>query len=412
MFNKITWLGFVLIFALAQASWVQQHSGTNPLYSISFPHGHIDTGFACGANSLVLKTTNSGEDWEVLTIGQPSGNCNGISFSISTLTGFIACDSGNIQRTTDGRTWRRVNTQTTNNLKAINFPRDNNTGYVVSNNGIIKKSEDAGINWQDVSLPTPADLNGLFFLNNLKGWVVGNEGAIFSTFDGGTNWGMQLSPVTENLFDVFFRDSLNGWIVGANKTCLRTLDGGQNWTAVTIPFAENPDLYSILFIFNTTIGFIAGSNGKFAKTINNGTTWDTMTIPGAGNLYDLTFPLNDQIGWVCGSNEAIFKTTDGGISWIEEKELQIATNQRLLTCEPNPVRAIAKIKSAYPSTNATLKIYNCTGELIRNFALPKNGMITWNGRNENNQCVSPGVYLLELKTEDGITERTKITLLN
>jgi photosystem II stability/assembly factor-like uncharacterized protein len=412
MLNKVSLLGLVLIFAFAQASWLQQHSGTNPLYSITFPFGHVDTGFACGANSLVLRTTDSGENWEVLTVHQPSGACNGINFPIGCLTGFIACDSGNIQRTTDGRTWRRVNTGTTNNLKAIHFPRDNNIGYVISNNGIIKKTTNSGVDWQDVSLPTPANLNGLFFLNATKGWVVGDEGVIYSTFDGGTNWGMQLSPVTERLFDVFFRDSLVGWIVGANQTCLRTIDGGQNWTEVTLPFIGNPDLHSILFIFNTTTGFIAGSNGKFAKTTNNGTTWDTMTIPNASNLYDMTFPLDDQIGWVCGDNEAIFKTTDGGISWLEESKTQIKKTEKFFNCEPNPFRTNTKIQFNGRYENGTLKIFNCAGELVRNFALTGDGMINWDGRDAYHRRVMPGVYLLELKTKEGKTERTKITLLN
>lgn len=417
MFKKplFFYLGLFLMFASTQASWVLQHSGTNTLYSIAFPRGQIDTGYACGANSLLLKTTDGGANWEVMTFGQPSGDCNDIIFPKDAQLGFVACDSGNIQRTTDGRTWRRVNDGTDSKLKAIHFPKNNtDTGYVVCDNGIIKKTINAGINWQDVSLPTRDNINGIFFLTTNKGWVVGDEGVIFSTFDGGTHWGMQLSPVTEQLFDVFFRDSLWGWIVGANKTCLRTTDGGQNWTEVTeLPFVGTPDLRSILFVVNSTTGFIVGSDGKFARTNNDGATWDTATVPGANDLFALAFPLNTQIGWVCGAGEAIFKTTDGGISWIAETKFSSDRNEQRLFCQPNPSQGQIKIQlTGKLNDQATLKIFNCAGRLVRSFALNSSQPIIWNGRDKNNQRVSPGIYLFELKTEEGIAQRTKITLLN
>ncbi len=92
MRNKILLTGFGLMFcfAVVQASWIAQHSGSNTLFSIVFPRGQVDTGFACGANSLVLKTTDGGTNWEILSIGQPSGTFNDMIFPINIGRGFIA----------------------------------------------------------------------------------------------------------------------------------------------------------------------------------------------------------------------------------------------------------------------------------------------------------------------------------
>lgn len=403
MSNKILFASLFLLLTInfTQAIWDQQHLGTNLLYDIDFPTRNVTNGFACGANSWFLKTTDGGDSWEQVTRIEPSGNFNAIHFPIDDRTGYIACDSGNIQKTEDGDRWEKINTGSNDNLYGIHFPESNNQGYVVGAAGAIKRTDDMGVHWEEHPYP-PYNFYGVHFVSRDEGWVVGDSGVILHTLDGGYNWEMQNSNVSTSLFGVYFLSPTNGWVVGTTKTFLKTDDGGASWLPVDIPLPSNIDLYSVIFPENQTTGYVCGTLGRIAKTIDGGGSWETYNL--IFSFYSIEFPLDDQVGWVCGSNEAIYKTSDGGA--IEETHRTRQTDEKILSCTPNPSRTKTVIKFSHPE-KGTLKIYDCSGKLVKIL-----GTLTWDGRNELNQPVAPGVYLLEYKTNGNAPEHLKLTILD
>ena len=101
---------FTLIYAnlVSQTGWVEKSSGTiSSLYSVCFTS--VNTGYASGADGIIIKTTDAGESWTV----QPSG--------------------------------------ITNSLYWIDFLNDN-TGWTVGYQGKILKTTNGGSNW--VNVPT------------------------------------------------------------------------------------------------------------------------------------------------------------------------------------------------------------------------------------------------------------------
>jgi len=406
MHNKIIVAGLVIfsMVGFIQGSWFQQNNGTNLLFDIDFPRDNIQTGFACGENSYLIKTTTGGSSWTPMH-PQPSGNLNALIFPTDEMNGYIACNSGNVQVTTDGgENWTLINVGTSNNLYGIHFPDAPNLGYVVGVAGVIKKTLDNGLNWEDVSV-YPIDLFDVYFRNEQTGWVVGDSGLIFFTEDGGMNWQVQNSNVTNRLLGLYFIDELSGWVVGAAKTCLKTTDGGQAWDTFDIPVPANTDLYSITFV-DAYHGFICGTSGKIVRTVDGGVTWlESANLP--DNFYRIAFPAGPMVGWVCGQNEAIYKTEDGG--WIEEVNSNRVSNQKFIYALPNPFRNSTSIHAMNNlSNNTALKIFDCSGNLINMLSFNRNRIVKWDGRNRNHLHIAPGVYLIELKESYGPTHRLKI----
>ena len=57
-------------FIIANAQWVQQTSGTtNQLLKVKFVNRY--TGWTCGYNGIMIKTTNGGINWVIQNTGVP-----------------------------------------------------------------------------------------------------------------------------------------------------------------------------------------------------------------------------------------------------------------------------------------------------------------------------------------------------
>jgi photosystem II stability/assembly factor-like uncharacterized protein len=415
--RKILILVSLLIsfFTLVQAGWLQQYLGPVRLNDIDFPPNNTTTGFACGLQGLLVKTTNGGDTW-VDEILNDVDTLYAINFPVNEIIGYIAGDRGRVVKTTNsGENWEVLNIGNPTDLFGICFPMNNDTGFVIGPNSLIMKTYDGGITWEDISFADPMKLNEVFFLNTRLGWIVGEYGAILRTTDGFA-WTPLNSGVITELFGVYFCDSNLGWVVGADKICLRTTDGGENWEAINIPLPTNTILYSVIFPIDNNTGYVCGSSGNIAKTVDGGENWTTYNL--GYDFYDIEFPLDNLVGWVCGQNAAIYKTTDGG--WIEEIVSNDKNVEHTLHCTPNPFcqTTVIQVPSSINRKNQlTVNIYDITGKLIKSlFANPQTPTtshhLVWDGRNNSNLPVKSGVYFLKAIIDNNITQPIKLVLLD
>lgn len=413
MFNKIIFLlmGTILIAANLNAEWVEQHTGSGQLYDISFPHGQLDFGYACGPNSLIFKTANGGSQWDpkespVLT------DFTGISFPTANIGYVCAADSGWILKTTDGGDIWEV-TQVAPNVRFndIEFPENENVGFACGLSGAIWFTFD-GFQWASVSTPEPHTFQDLDFVSSVSGWVVGDQGACYRTPNAGLVWLPCSTGVNERLLGVSFTDLANGWTVGTSKTVLRSNDSGYTWTPVEIPgVPENVTFLSVDFPTSSN-GYICGTSGWFVRTTNGGSSWESYVINPPRVFYGMVFPSGTMTGWLCGSDEVILKTTNGGAPAIEESNLESNIIKNSFVCAPNPFRDNTVIKFGQSlNGNASLKLYDTKGELVRILSLNKNGEANWDGRNELNQRVKSGIYLVELN-HNGVTQHQKLIVMD
>jgi len=157
------------------------------------------------------------------------------------------------------------------------------------------------------------------------------------------------------------------------------------------------------YIFNKS-----GTNWIEQAKINasNGADFDYFGCPVSisGNYVLIGANYNDYNGTDSGSAYVYF---NDGVS-IEDVTLDIPDYRILLENYPNPFNPTTNISFQLQSESdledAELSIYNIKGQMVINLTNQLTDQstnrytVTWNGKDENNQPVSSGIYFYKLKT--------------
>ncbi|MBM4175280.1 MAG: hypothetical protein FJ213_03780 [Ignavibacteria bacterium] len=174
--------------------------------------------------------------WSLINPRPFEANINS-SFFMNENIGWIACDHGEIYKTTDGgESWVFQITGSTSRLFSIHFVNQN-LGFCVGWNGIILKTTNGGNNWETKADGLSYFLHSIYFIDEMHGWTVGYDGKIFYSSNGGENWTPQVSNVMSALIEVQFLDQKLGWACRWNNgnsgnKIIKTTNGGSVWTTV------------------------------------------------------------------------------------------------------------------------------------------------------------------------------------
>jgi photosystem II stability/assembly factor-like uncharacterized protein len=120
----------------------------------------IISAFSCDDdNQQHLKTDQACWKWQNLL---PTGeSLNSVCF-ISSQTGFIAGSCGLIMKTTDGgENWNVLDQATSYTLNSVKF-MNQNTGIAVGSSGTIVKTSDCGDTWNTITSPVGGFLSSVF----------------------------------------------------------------------------------------------------------------------------------------------------------------------------------------------------------------------------------------------------------
>lgn len=406
---------FVLLIVLStmsisQSGWqVQSTPAGSYFHSIYFLNQN--TGWAAKegmSNSVIIKTTNRGTNWIVLTDSLNS-TISDICF-LNETTGWLDGSSGGIRKTTNGGSnWFFVNCPECNNsddFLGIQFLNEN-IGYAYGDMQIFK-STNSGINW--VLIPMSFIVTRGQFLNSTTGWLAG-LGAFTKTTNGGMNW-TENNFVNEWTNDVFFINTNTGWIVSNAGGIFKTTNGGSNWT---IQFRDSTKKFNDIVFTSVDTGWaIATSHinsiykSFVLKTINSGQNWFYQQIPNISFLYEI-FMINSKEGWIVGTT--MLHTTDGGgnVS-IKQISSKIPDFYKLEQNFPNPFNPSTNIgyqitKNSY----VTLKVYNTLGReietLVNENQLAGTFEVTFNASK-----YPSGIYYYRIKT-DNFSDTRKMVLV-
>jgi photosystem II stability/assembly factor-like uncharacterized protein len=290
-------------FIISSGGWSSQNSGiSNYMYSIHFINENL--GFCVGYDGIILKTTNSGENWEL--VHYESGLWLTSVYFINNQEGIAVGYPGIVLLTIDGGIgWNQINVNTTRKLNSVYFGNEKK-GWIAGDLGTLLITSDGGYNWEFVSPPQSVGLYSISFVDTLIGWIVGEDGFIMKTTDGGLNWSEQISNTSQSLFSVDFVDYLYGWAAGYNGTIIHTTDGGSNWEQQS---GTTIWLEAVDFV-NRDTGWVSGWYGKLLKTRNGGNFWSTQTIPTNQRITSINFP-SEYHGWACDEAGGIFKYSSG-----------------------------------------------------------------------------------------------------
>ena len=275
-------------------------------------------GFVYAGNNVMYKTTNGGDNWEIIFSAISPGNIIGIAQSSGKL--FIASKSyyysDNTARSLavssdQGGTWSILNYFSDANLYRIDFSLEER-GIVIGQNGMFK-TEDNGLTWNQAATDL-ANVGDVHFIDENTVIMV-SSGHIYKSTDGGATTRSVLTTEQGEVYlpagklygfpgDILFAVS---WYA-----VYRSDDEGETWDLVS----TNPGYYTQgMHFISPTIGYRVELLGSVEKTSDGGKTWTEIFTrdPEVSDPFNAIFFLNESVGYKGG--EFLQRTTDGGVNW-------------------------------------------------------------------------------------------------
>lgn len=256
---------------------------------------------------MILKTSDSGANWDSVFVENSSAYINAMSF-INISTGYVVAYPKLLKTTNSGISWDSIapSPQVFSSMSFIN----NETGYTTGSN-VILKTTNMGITWNAKSVI--GNLSYISVPSSDTCFASGEGGAIYRTTNAGVNWNCTSTqnPELKVLKDIYFINEQTGFICGYNGAFLKSTNGGVNWQVSKI---NNKDFFSVYFIDALT-GFLGyqtvTSSSYLYRTTNSGQSWDSTSV--LGSVFDFYF-LNNSTGFYSNA-ERVYKTTNSGLNW-------------------------------------------------------------------------------------------------
>jgi photosystem II stability/assembly factor-like uncharacterized protein len=401
--------------------WIQQTSGTtNNLTSINFINEN--TGFCVGSGSTIIKTTNGGNNWIILTSPvQVNFDYVKMFSPVNVIIGSLV--SNTIIKTTDGGTSFEtiiVNIPSYEDKLKIQFVSFLN-GFFLTGSSIYK-TNNGGTNWS--SMYTSVGNRDIAFIDENIGFLCcrytfpypppygTSYSEIRKTANAGLNWEVLVSiqELSFSIYRIFFVNSNTGFYNGFFTSSLaRTVNGGYSWNAGSNGAGNYKNYYNFSFS-NTNTGWFIGD--QIIKTTNAGLNWNVMSTSFGSNFKGIHF-IDTLNGWMVSGGGLIIKTTTGGLSGINYISSEIPIHFSLSQNYPNPFNPSTKIKFQIPKSSTAaqtlLYVYDVIGKEIATLAnqqlQPGTYEVDWDA-----SAYPSGIYFYTLRNSN-FTETKKLILI-
>jgi hypothetical protein len=371
------------------AQWTESQSGTTQDLSFVRANPEMElVSCAIGNSGTVLLSQDNGITWSDHSIPTLSENLYSFDFIYTNddYINIVVCgDAGSVYRSSNSNgvySWQQVTTNASERLNSIGAILSD-LYIIAGENGKIIKTYDAGLTWEDVSIPdTTADFNRMFLGILVKSyehaWIVGDNGKIYMTTDYGNTWLPRESGTSENLYDVTFKNPMEGVVAGANGVVRYTSDGGFTW---------HEDTY-----------------------LSGLTTRDIVSISGFDENTASAITLNNFNGDAAGSDTTyIFTVSSEPFVNVDDDDsvpAEFSLNQNY----PNPFNPSTKISWQSPvSGHQTLKVYDILGNevatLVDEYKEAGKYEVDFDA-----STLTSGVYFYRLKISD-YTNKKKMILM-
>jgi len=404
--------GFALLISTVSSQaqeWFQVNSGTNKkLNTIDFPSSTI--GYIGGNDSLLLKTTDGGQNWSPV-------NYTGITFfpggehiiNLQFITediGFLAVGpySGSYKTIDGGLTWTPIIDLTTCFNQGLYF-FDENNGFIGGSGcfqGEKMNKMTAGV-WSEPTINTPtwtADnlIVDYDFSSSNFGLAASRSGYVLRTTDGGANWdtiptpGAVMNPLTSILI-------VNNNLAYAGYVSLNigfglyvSIDNGLTW---------QEDINSATFLYPDFMCLHQSGDGKifsggYSPTTESGvifqnpgqwSLWESFGLDQSINSIDSYY---DSIVFAVGDSGYIIVNQDWAVAGIDEN----LNSSVQFDMYPNPTSSKVnfKIGTDFIIENAHINIFSLTGELVHAEEFQHEIQLN---------KLQTGIYLVTIETENG-----------
>jgi len=314
---------------------------------------------------------------------------------LDSLTAFIGTDLGKVFRTTDsGNNWDLIiNTGGNGYINDIKFSRTNsNVGYIFGDppqgpNTAFKiyKTTDRGLTWDTLG---PV-FGGTYYGNEKSGYVTDSLHAWFGlncqpsfcgiskiaqTTDGGLSWFTSSINGANYIWGLAFRyDNQFGLCAPGDQypttKIYVTQNNGTNWVINYNSLLSQP-ISSICYVKGTSVWYYCSPQigTQIHKSSDNGLSWFPMSANSGEQTYYIdAVNQNNKIFAFCITYQgSILKLQDTVFAiGIKNKSNKIPKLSNLYQNYPNPFNPSTTIKFDLPVyTHVSLKVYNVLGKEI------------------------------------------------
>lgn len=376
-------------------------------------------GWAAGEAGTIIRTSDGGNNWEVqnstvqtfiMDIFFVDKN-NGWALTLKDVFPF---NSVILKTTSSGEEWSAEDFPDSSKLIRTIFFFDTLNGFV--GGSYIAYTSDGGNSWIqshiDSNMVSSFPVYEFNFLNRQFGYACGGRldvaGVVWRTVDSGLNWTAQ-GVSADEVFDIFIFDTLNAIALSGDPEGLyptadiRTTDAGIIWSNDTLSFFG----LSFAIDFRTYNEGWSASGYKFLLTTNRGETWSEFETPDGTVVYDLQFS-DSRTGYAVGENGVILKidpTLVGVEDYVETPDGFILHQNY-----PNPFNPTTKIQFQISDRGfVDLKVFDILGNEVATLVNEEKSA----GEYEvefNAKGLSNGIYFYQLKTNKTVQTKKMVYL--
>ena len=279
-----------------------------------------------GTVGLIERSTDKGLNWEKVNRSFTEDHLNSVSFA-NKYTGLVCGYNSVLLRTSNGGiNWQSINLQTPEHLSNVKMASEK-IAFLTSTNKVLKTTN-GGFNWFVLLDSLNGEFSTIALYDSLN-ILVNKTNSVYRSSDGGISWDRIWNCESRPPFpsDCFYCGSISypdadlivmGGAIShhhseSSAAMMRSTDGGSTFNII---FDRNSGGFGMgsVFMVNGSLGFASGGYGWRLRTddgFNSFIDYGNNT-PGFGSFSRLSF--YDTLNGValCGY---IYKTTNSGINW-------------------------------------------------------------------------------------------------
>lgn len=316
--------------------------------------------------SGVFMTTDYGNNWNMKSINLSKSGVNSIKANGNNI--FVSTsDNGFLLSTDLGETWiKKNNTLPDTNLRCIE--NIGNLLFIGTLRTGIFFSSDLGDTWEPRNIGLMSmgiTISDIKAVKN-KIYATSNNG-LFVSYDFGNSW-TPLSNKAISTIDVYEDTLIAGTYFGS---ILKSTDGGQNWQT-KLDFSDFSTINSIKRKGN--ILFAATYDYGIYYSSDSGENWIPVSNDIEVKYFSDVYFLGDYV-FICGSGVYRALLKDFETNSVEFQKMDFVD----ININPNPASdfiEIAAMNIEMEETDASIKIFNSLGMLVKKQAIANNSRNT------------------------------------
>ncbi len=268
--------GVIFYSADRGTSWTRQRTvpwtldDTNPAHGVPILDVYFadeNNGFAIGAFSLLLRTSDGGATWDLQSLSGEPAAADSANDASADKPAADESAAGADESWTFSDDELELDDEVDPHLNAI-AGSPNGILFIAGERGALFRSRNGGVTWSKLKLPYEGSMFGLVSWNENQIMAFGLRGNVFESFDGGQNWQQVKSGTSSTLMGGISLPNGGAVIVGNGGVVLQRPDRRTPFAIKTFQTdsGETPVLSGVTTTADNTLVLIGEKGAETLRT--------------------------------------------------------------------------------------------------------------------------------------------------